>query len=78
MKHLTLISLLTLLSGCVASRYIVAKPDSYGYVTERTTVKALWPDADGKLTEAVGTLPPGTVILIPRDGGPTTRSILGR
>ena len=65
--------LLQLLGGCTQHSFIVAKPESYGYVTERVEVKALWPDSTGKLIESSGTLPPGTVLLVPKDGGPTTR-----
>ena len=66
-------TLLLLCAGCSHTEYLVAKPASYGYVTQRAAVKALWPDASGKLVEAEGTLPPGTVILVPKDGGPSTQ-----
>ena len=63
--------LLFCLSGCIQTpTFLVEHPAAYGYITQRVTVKGLWPDGSGKLVEAQGELPPDTVILVPADGGP--------
>ena len=72
MRSTTLLILSLLLSGCGSTQYIVAAPGSYGIVTKRADVMALWPDAKGNLVEAQGSLPPGTRLLVPADGGPAT------
>ena len=41
--------LLSLPGGCTRREFIVAKPESYGYITERVEVRALWPDAKGEV-----------------------------
>ena len=66
--------LLPFLNGCTTREFVVAKPGDYGYIADEAKgVNVLWPIGNGKFELHKGTLPPGTVVLVPKDNGPTTR-----